>query len=316
MVSGLPAAPVTRAAPSAFGFRVRCQQSLRFLRSGGGAETLEVVTAPEPRKPPETAPLAEWMLAGTDQPVQGTLYKVGRRFAFCVTDAGAYHIDPERGRIEIPDSDDDVVREQRLWGIPAALCFMHRGDFPLHAAAVEVGEGAVILAAPAQHGKTTLALAFHKHGYRVLSEDLTCCRFSRGPELLPGPALLRIRPDIYDGRPPLGTHVVLARPDRVYVALDDERKGSSAPVPIRAIVFLRESADNHRIERVAASVALPDLWSLSFRLPTDEGRARSFRQLTHLAGSLPTWNLYRPVRLASLDATVARIVEELDRDHA
>src|SRR5205809_388138 len=101
MVSGLPAAPVTRAAPSAF--------------------------------------------------------------AFCVTDAGAYHIDPERGRIEIPDSDDDVVREQRLWGIPAALCFMHRGDFPLHAAAVEVGEGAVILAAPAQHGKTTLALAFHKH---------------------------------------------------------------------------------------------------------------------------------------------------------
>src|SRR2546427_2137988 len=59
MVSGFPAPPVARAAPSAFGFQVRCPQSLRFLRSGGGVETLEVVTAPEPRRRPQVAPLAD-----------------------------------------------------------------------------------------------------------------------------------------------------------------------------------------------------------------------------------------------------------------
>ena len=302
-----------RTTPSAFGFRVRCQPPLRFLRSGGGVETLEVVTAPEPRKRPETAPLADWMLAGADHQVRGTLYQRDRGFEFWVTDAGAYHIDPIRGCIEIPDSNDEVVREQRLWGTPAALCFLHRGDVPLHAAAVEVGGGAVVLAAPPRHGKTTLALAFHKHGYRVLSEDLACCRLSPAPELLPGPALLRIRPDVYDGHPPLGTQVVLARLDRVYLALDDDRRGSSAPVPIKAVIFLRQSADELRIERAAASVALADLWSLSFRLPTEAARARSFRQLTQLAGALPAWNLYRPVRLASLDATVARIAEQFDQ---
>jgi len=313
MVSDLLAAPpVARTTSSAFGFRVRCQQSLRFLRSGGGVETLEIITSPEPRKRPETAPLVDRMLAGTDHSVRGTLYQVDRGFQFWVTDAGAYHIDPERGCIEIPDSDDEVVREQRLWGIPAALCFMHRGDVPLHAAAVEVGGGAVVLTAPRRHGKTTLALAFHKHGHRLLTEDLTCCRFSQGPELLPGPALLRIRPDVYDGHPPVGTHVILAQPDRVYLALNGDRRGSGAPVPIRAIVFLRESSDELRIERAAASVALADLWSLSFHFPTGAARARSFRQLTRLAGAVPTWNLYRPLRRASLDATVARIVEELD----
>src|SRR5712691_7376244 len=244
MVSALPAPlSAARTTPSAFGFRVRCQPPLRLLRSGGGVETLEVGTAPEPRKRPETAPLADWMLAGADHEARGTLYRVDRGFEFWVTDVGAYHIDPERGCIEIPESDNEILREQRLWGIPAALCFMHRGDVPLHAAAVEVGGGAVVLAAPRRHGKTTLALAFHKHGYRLLTEDLTCCRFNRGPELLPGPALVRIRPDVYDGHPPLGTHVVLARLDRVYLALDDDQRGSGAPVPIRAIIFLRESSD-------------------------------------------------------------------------
>src|SRR3989475_8759307 len=269
----LPTAPDV--APSEFGFRVRCAESLRFLRCGGGTDTLEVVVAPQARRRPQTAPLADWRLAGPDDALRGTLYGVGTAFEFWATDAGAYRIEPETGRIEIPKSPDDIAREQRLWGIPATLCFMHRGDVPLHAAAVEIGAGAVVLAAPRQHGKTTLALAFHKHGYRVLSEDLACCRLSPAPELLPGPALLRIRPDVYDGHPPLGTQVVLARLDRVYLALDDDRRGSSAPVPIKAVIFLRQSADELRIERAAASVALADLWSLSFRLPTEAARARS-----------------------------------------
>ncbi len=57
------------------------------------------------------------------------------------------------------------------------------------------------------------------------------------------------------------------------------------------------------------SVAIRDLWALSFRLPTDTARAHRFSQLARLAAALPMWNLYRPTRLGSLDATVARIVE-------
>jgi hypothetical protein len=296
-------------APSGFGFRVRCLEPLRFLRSGGGVETLEVVVAARPRTRPDAAPLVDWTLAGPERRVRGTLYQLERGFEFWATDVGAYRIDPEAGRIEMPTCDDDVMREQRLWGIPAALCFMHRGDVPLHAAAVEVDGGAVLLAAPRRHGKTTLALAFQRHGHRLLSEDLACCRLGPVPTVLPGPALLRIRPDIYDGRPPAGTHVAATRGDRTYLALDEDRTGSSAPVPIVALVLLRESSNGISFERVSASAAIRDLWTLSFRLPGDAARARTFTQLTRLADALPCWNLYRPVRLGSLDATVTRIVE-------
>src|SRR2546430_14670805 len=87
---------------------------------------------------------------------------------------------------------------------PPALCCMHRGALPLHAAAVEIESRAVVIAAPGRHGKTTLALAFQRHGYRVLTEDLACCSLASTPKLLPGPALLRVRPDVYHGHPPAG----------------------------------------------------------------------------------------------------------------
>src|SRR2546430_5944933 len=209
----------------------------------------------------------------------------------------------------MPACDDRHAREQRLWATPAALCFMHRGDVPLHAAAVETDARAVLLAAPHHRGKTTLALAFHREGFRVLSEDLACCRLDPEPTLLPSPALLRIRPDVYDGQPPAGTHFVAARPGRVYIAVDEDRRGSGAPIPIAAIVFLRESANGIAMERAAMAPAIRDLWTLRFHLPGQAARARSFTQLTQLADAVPTWNLYRPARLDALDATVSRVVE-------
>jgi hypothetical protein len=310
----VPQPVVNDSSPATFGFQVRSASPLRFTRAGGGVERLEILLAtdppPTPPLPPQLAPIAEWTLAGAAGEARAALYRVDRAFEYHVTDVGAYRIDPEAGRITMPRCDDEIVREQRLWAIPSTLCYMHRGDLSLHAAAVEVPSGAVLLAGPGRYGKTTLALAFHRAGYRVLSEDLACCRPGPTPAVLPGPALLRVRPDIFDGStpPPEGTHIVLARSDRVFLGFDASRVGRSAPVPITAIVFLRESAGELRWERVPVPVALADLWALNFRLPTSEGRGRSFQQLSRLANTVPTWNLHRPLNLARLDATVAEIV--------
>ena len=144
-----------------------------------------------------------------------------------------------------------------------------------------------------------------------MSEDLVCCR-GDATAVLPGPALLRLRPDVYDGTLPEGLSVAAARPDRIFVSLGAARRGTSAPVPLRGIVFLRESSDL-RIEHVLAKDSLRDLWHLSFREGTTEGRAESFRRLTHLAGVVPVWNLHRPIELSSLEATVEVLHERVAR---
>lgn len=296
--------------PSIYGFSVCTDEKLLFLRSGGGADALDIFSARNERTRPAGEPLADWKLAGTEYPARAAVYRVADGYEFWSTDAGAYHIDPENRRIELPAAGDEILREQRLWGVPLVLCYAHRGDFSLHAAAVEMPSGAVLLAAPSRQGKTTLALAFHRHGFRLLSEDLICCRSEPSCEVLPGPAVVRIRPDVYDGHPPEGTHLVGTRPDRLFLGLDDDRKGSSAPVPITDIMFLRE-AEHVRLERANAAAAVPDLWHLNFRLPIAEDRARSFKQLGRLAGSVRLWNLYRPLRLDSLDRTVEMVAKRV-----
>jgi hypothetical protein len=202
-----------------------------------------------------------------------------------------------------------VRREQRLWGVPTMLCFMERGDFGLHAAAVEVAGAAILLAAPGRFGKTTLALAFHARGYRLLTEDTACCRMAAGPLLLPGPTSVRLRPDIFHGEAPTGTRVLSVGHDRIHLVLKADRAGDSLPVPIKALVFLRGSADHIRLERVKGGEALRDLWALNFHLQNTIARSRSFSQLAQLAGSLSVWNLHRPLSLMNLDEVVSRIVE-------
>jgi hypothetical protein len=116
---------------------------------------------------------------------------------------------------------------------------------------------------------------------------------------------------MFDGRAPAGTHIVSVTDDRIYLALDEDRRGNDHPVPIRAIFLLRKSTDKIHFERVAPHMALPDLWALNFRLPTVDDSARAFVQLSRLASSVPIWNLYRPLRVASLGRTVDRIVKML-----
>jgi hypothetical protein len=258
---------------------------------------------------PSVEPIGEWPLHGAAYPAHAALYRLPVGYEYWTTDAGRFLVDLEHGRIEMPGEGDEILREQRLNGMPMLLSFAHRGDVSLHAAVVQVGSGAVVLAAPSGFGKTTLALAFHERGHRLLSEDLACVRPAT-MEVVPGPAIARLRPDVYTGVPPEGMEVVAERPDRVFLAPVPGRRGSSAPLPVRGLVFLRES-DELRIEPAESVDSVKDLWHLGFRLPTAEGRAESFRQLTELANGMPLWNVFRPLELDRLADTVELITERL-----
>lgn len=303
--------PTTAADPSLFGFTIRTAEPLQFLREGGGATKLEIVGSPSPAEQPYEEPLGEWPLHGTAYPARAALYRRPFGYDYWTSDAGLFRVDLKGGRIEIPADGDPILREQRLHGMPMLLSFDHRGDFSLHAAAVQVGGGAVILAAPSRFGKTTLAFGFHRRGHRILSEDLVCCR-PGSLEVLPGPALVRLRPDIYAGAPPIGMREVAVRPDRIFLGMEGRFRGSSSPLPILGIIFLREG-EALRIEPAPVVDSVRDLWHLGFRLPTAEARAESFRALGELAGGVPVWNLFRPLRLEHLGPTVELIVGHVAR---
>ena len=295
--------------PSCFGFAVSSTCDFRFLRRGGGADRLEVVEADGQLSAPDSTLLLEWTVRDPTADITARLYGVDGIYHFWTTDAGWYRIDPAARRIEISDHKDEIRREHRLWGVPTALCAKQRGDFVLHGAAVEVDGGAILMAAPGRFGKSTLALAFHRQGYRILTEDTACCALRPGPVLYPGPTSIRLRPDMFDGQAPAGTTIVDVRRDRIHLVVDSQRTGGGGPVPIRMVVFLRESSDEIRLERVQSGRALPDLWTLGLRFQTEAERRQSFTQFASLAASVPVYNLHRRLTVADLDDVVSRLIE-------
>jgi hypothetical protein len=294
---------------SCYGFEPVSELRFEYLRSGGGEPFAVAELADEPDGL-DGELVTEWTPI-PDRRVWAKLYADGPRYRLWVDGFGTFAVDPAAPSVGLPASDvDDVRREERLWGVPTMLCFLARGDLPLHAAAVDVGGGAVLLAAPGYFGKTTLAAGFDVAGYRVLAEDVSCVRFSPEPQVIPGPAMLRVRRDVAGSLELPGAHAVAESGDRVHYSLDPARRGDSSPVPLRAIVLLRSGEDGIALEPVPAADALRDLWPLSFRLPTVEDRERCFGGIARVAASVRISNLVRPLTLDELPRVVERIVAD------
>lgn len=290
-----------------YGFEIRSWLDFAGLRSGRSGDPLEILESASPADH-DGVPEMEWKRT-PDHDFEGRLYVENGGYRLWTDREGWFEVHPDSRSVKVPRGTRGLRREVRLWGIPTVLCFLRRGDLSLHAAAVEVDGAAVLLAAPGRQGKTTLAAAFLRAGYRVLAEDISCCRAGDEPVLFPGPALIRLRPDAADHIRLPGTVPVAVEAGRVCLSMVEKVRGDGSPVPVGGVIILRRGDDNGcRLERVSSDRVLPDLWALSWKLPTDEDRRRAFRGLAGLAGAVPAWNLHRSLDFDSLEETVHTVV--------
>ena len=294
-----------------FGFEVEAPFPLRTARKSNNGDKLvveigqldEVVAGP---------PLLNWS-PGAGNPLDASLSaRPDGGYVLNITDAGTYHIDPETSHIVMPVMRDEPLREVRLLGLPMLLCFLARGEVSLHGAAVMGPTGAIVLAAPGRHGKTSLAATLARLGNRLLTEDLCCMRTGEQTTLYPGPASLRVRTDMAAHLLPLvGMHEIGNLDDRVVLAATDP--GDGDPLPVSAVVLLRGFGDAVSLREVDPLDVLPDLWLLSFHLPTEEDRARKFSQLVDLIGSVSVWELTQPNNPGGIVATAETLVATVSR---
>jgi hypothetical protein len=291
-----------------YGFQVRSELQFNYLRQGGGTP-LEVVTGDLDEA--EVGPLLrEWVPPLLPHNVR--LHAAGNGYRLWIEGAGWFGIEPDVPRITAPVDGDPVRREERVWGLPSLLCFRARGDVPLHAACVEIEGRALLLAAPGRFGKTTLAAAFAAAGFRVLAEDLSCLRPGTRPSVVPGPAMLRLRRDVVDLLRIPGARELGRDEERAHLSLEGNR-GNCDPVPIAGVVLLLKGDTDPILEPVAGADVVRDLWAVSFRIPTDEDRSRSFRDVAAFAHGTKAWQLTRRLRPDALQPSVDYLVEAVTR---
>lgn len=290
-------------AGTCFGYEVRVDWRLQYLRTCGAGEEVLHVDRADLADSGGHVLLRRWEPPVT--PFRATLYGGGGVYRLYIDQAGWFGIDASARHVTVPVAGDDVRLEERLWGLPALLCFLHRGDLPLHAVSFEVDGEAVVVGGLGRRGKTTLAAACTAAGLRVLSEDLSCVRMGPAPAVVPGPAMLRVRRDVARRVVPLaGTHEVGRDDERVHLSLDGELRGGGHPLPLRTIVILGEESDELSLTPIDGSRALHLLWPLSFNLPTAHDRGRSFAQLAELSTRTPVQLLRRPMTFDALPDVV------------
>jgi hypothetical protein len=291
---------------SASGLEIRSGIQFRTLRRSDGGLPIDVrqVDGLEP----DGEVIAEWQ-PRPDNPFHGRLLQNGRAFAFWASDGGWYLVDPHEPSVTVAPTGGSLslTGEVRMFGVPSSLIALERGDLSMHAAAVEIAGKAVVLAGPSRYGKTTLGAAFAAAGHRLLTEDMTRCTLAGGPSVYPGPAVVRLRPDVAEGFRLAGETQIVTERERVFVILGGSMRGSGAAVPLAAILFLRHEAERLELAPVSTADAIRDLWTLTFSLPNDASRAAVFERVTDLVANVPVLDLRRELSLETLPQVVTLV---------
>ncbi len=290
-----------------FGFDVRSPLPFAYLRNGGGTP-LEVLES-DGDPPGDLGDLINESPARPGLTLRTRLYATADADHLWVETAGWFRMDAKAPSITIPKLADGLPaawRESILWGMPAMVCLIRRGDVSIHAASVEVGGSALLLAAPGTFGKTTLAGAFLSAGHRVLSDDISCCRLADVPYVLPGPAVLRVRRDVAERLRFPDVRMTYETGAKVNLALDGRRRGTGSPLPLKGIVFLRRSDSAPTLRPAAPADAVRDLLHLSFKSVLD--LTRSFDDIGRLVADVPVWDLHRRLTFDELPRVVDEIV--------
>jgi hypothetical protein len=215
-------------------------------------------------------------------------------------DRGEAVLHHERG----PEADAGLVRH----ALPYLAALEHR--LVLHAAGVVLPEGAVVLCAEAQTGKSTLALALDGQGFPVLGDDHIAVEL--GPQ----------GPHAFASLPTIDT---LPASRAVFFAAEADRPGkASAPcrtprpegaVPVSHLVFLTRSGQVVPRRVPAAEVVRRLLLDVLFMGdPGDvaEQGAR-FQQAVALAKAIPAYEIALPDGLERLAESLPQVVRMLRR---
>ena len=289
---------------SCMGFTIESSVALNYLRDGPARHATVIDEGDE--EPIPLPVLQEWpssrgelslrlLAAGDDLVVENDLM-------------GRFRILGDRSRITVPIAGgvNGALREAFLWSTPFAVASVDREHVFVHAAAVAVGGSAVLLLGDTRAGKTTLSAAFHSAGHRLLSDDGARC-IVRSRSVWPGPALLRMRPDMAKELDRSGLELIHQTSEKLHFAVSGERRGDGSPVPISAIVFL--SWGPHDTKSLDVETAISRLWNLSFYLPGEESAAAAFAGLAGIADAVPIYDVSRPRDDAETPRVVERLIE-------
>ena len=220
----------------------------------------------------------------------------GNRFLLRVPDIADYYVEHGR-RIVIGISDGASSEDVRVFLLNSVLptLLLQRGMVALHgAAAVINGQGTAILGA-SQSGKTTLALALHDRGCKLLADEVLAVTLRDGKAvLLPGIPQLNVWADTLKGSGRDKTRYLPVRRSLEKYAVREAGMFYENPVPLSRVLILKRhnKADALRVSVTGAqkfskllqNIPFADLFAKEpafFKTCAETARSALFLEVTY-----------------------------------
>lgn len=213
-------------------------------------------------------------------------------------------------------ADSPDVRLFLLGSVFGVLC-NQRGVLPLHACSVEVDGGAIAFAGASGAGKSTMAAAFHRRGFRLLADDVTPIDFS-GPEVRFLPGLRRIR---LWGDSVKAIAWEQAELERCREGLDKFSRAFDSgfvdapvkPLALFHLTRLSENVSDTMFTRLQGAGAVQQMRRQVYRwrtLQRTTGKVEATTRVLRAAAGIPKhFELARRVEYGQLDATIDAVLE-------
>lgn len=289
---------------SAFGLSIRSELELPELVEGSAPfdVTIRFGTVPE----------------NLDEPTgRGVLYQVTPTQLLLKIPENADYLVSRGEEIVIqraPEVTDAQVRLYLLGGGFGALLHQ-RGMLPIHGSAIATPRGAVIFAGPSRRGKSTLAWAFHRRGYRILCDDVSTVGFDENgmPLVYPAYPQINLWADVLDrdGTPHADLQAVHPKVEKY--GLPARESFDPAPIPLFAIYLLETTNTNElSVTPIKGMEKLRILAINTYRPRYVRGMgkgAEHFRLATRAGQNLRARRVVRPVNSFILDA-LADLIEK------
>jgi hypothetical protein len=197
-------------------------------------------------------------------------------------------------------------------------CMVAKGMEPLHATCVVVDGMAMAFLGDTGYGKSTLAAAFLKRGYPLLTDDLLMLHFvSSGVLAFPSLARLKLHPDSSDATMNSRRSMPMNNFTTKMILPLGQMEHVSHSVPLRAVYVLptRHGSTTICIRRATGHRALIPIVRNTFNTMwlTEPRLVRQFAFASRLASAVPIRYLSFPRQLEALPRVVDRLLLDIAR---
>lgn len=226
----------------------------------------------------------------------------------------------ERGeRVTVAPKRDPASPDVRVFllGSVFGLLCNQRGLLPLHASSVEIDGRAVAFAGASGSGKSTMAMAFHRRGFRLLCDDVTPVAFD-GPQVgfLPSARRIRLWSDSVADAGWASTETERCRTglEKFSRAFDDAFVTRLlAPAALFHLRPLPDTVGDVMLNRLHGAAAVQQVRRQAYRwrtLQRSVGKGEAMSRVIRAATGIPRhFELMRRIAFDNLDATVDAVVE-------